>query len=323
MSDDASLPVVRPRRWPRIAALLFLLALVGGAITWLAWPKKVTATALFEVRKGADSLTEDSGVQSRGEYDYEILKKTQIALLKSNFLLTSALRDPGIASLSVFAGVRDPEEWLQDHLDLSYPENGEILAIELRGPPSQANDLRLIVDAVAEAYKKEVLSKETARKLNIRDMLERSLQNLNGEIKRKYEDYVDIAKGMGRSDSDSDSDPEMQIYMKRMDRIDEELAQLEREQSRVESGADGKDSKYVEARITQLRKSQDELMKTIQKRNERSVDLTTRKNELDQLQSIANDLAIKLEKMDIDSQIPAQIRQLQQAVLEPPQVARR
>ena len=133
-----------------------------------------------------------------GTQDYEILKKTQLALLKSKFLLTSALRDPRVSKSPVFAGVADKEEWLQDHLEVKYPQNGEILAIELRGPASQANDIRMIVDAVAGAYKKEVLGKEQARRLSSRDMLERSLQNLNAEIKRKSEDYLDIAKGMGR-----------------------------------------------------------------------------------------------------------------------------
>src|SRR5438046_571262 len=31
-------------------------------------------------------------------------------------------------------------------------------------------------------------------------MVERSLRNLNEEIKRKYEDYLDIAKGMGKDE---------------------------------------------------------------------------------------------------------------------------
>ena len=52
----------------------------------------------------------------------------------------------------MFAGVHDPEEWLQDHLEVGYPENGQILAISLSGPESQADDLSLIVDAVAGAY---------------------------------------------------------------------------------------------------------------------------------------------------------------------------
>lgn len=317
MSNDTSRPAVRRRQWPRIVGLLFLIALVGGFIFWLVKPQTATATALFEVRKASSHLLSTQPGES--DSDYEILKKTQIALLKSKFLLTSALRDPGIASLSVFAGVPDPEEWLQDHLEVTYPQNGEILSISLHGPSSKADDLIRVVDAVAQAYKSEVLGDETARKMNIHDMVERSLQNLQAEIKRKSEDYLDIAKGMGRPEGNNDF--QSQLDIKRMDRIDEELAQLERQQLRIDSGSDAKDSKYVSARLDQLRKRQNELTKEVSKRNVRSVELETRGEELKQLQQIANDMSFKLEQMDIDKQLPNRIRQVQQAVIGPQQLA--
>ena len=137
MSDDASSLRVRRRSWPRIAGLLFLVALVGGFVFWLVRPQTATATALFEVRREAPSVAGNQPEPTSGQ-DFEILKKTQLALLKSKFLLTSALRNPSVAGSPVFAGVVDKEEWLQDHLEVSYPQNGEILAIELRGPVSQA-----------------------------------------------------------------------------------------------------------------------------------------------------------------------------------------
>jgi hypothetical protein len=319
MSDDA--PALRPRRrlWPRIAGLLFLVVLVGGFIFWLVKPETATATALFEVRMDSPSILGNQTSQSGGGRDYEILKKTQVALLQSKFLLRSALRDPTIGGSPLFAGVADHEAWLQDHLEVGYPQNGEILEIKLRGSKSQANDLILMVDAIAEAYKKEVLGKEKSLQLTQRDMLELSLRNLNTDIKRKYEDYLDIAKGMGRPDGDNDV--EMQLDMKRMDRIDEELAQLEREQLRIDTGGDNKDSKFVAARMDQLHKRQSELLKTIQKRSEKSVVLTTSKSELDQLQRIADEMSTKLEKLDIDSQSPARIRQVQPATIEHGDVA--
>jgi len=291
----------------------------GGFVFWLVKPQTATATALFEVRRDVPSLAGNRSGQSGSDQDYEILKKTQLALLKSKFLLTSALRNPSIAASPVFAGVADPEEWLQDHLEVEYPENGEILAISLRGNKSQAEDLRVVVDAVADAYKREVLAKELARKMNIRDMVERSLQNLNSEIKRKYEDFLDIAKGMGKPNGENDF--QRQLDLKRMDRIDEELAQLERDKLKVEIGGNSKESKFVETRIEQLKKRQNELEKAVQNRNEKSVDLETRGEELKQLQQIANDMSFKLEQMDIDKQLPNRIRQVQQAVVEPKQVA--
>jgi capsular exopolysaccharide synthesis family protein len=56
-------------------------------------------------------------------------------------------------------------------------------------------------------------------------------------------------------------------------------------------------------------------MKDLAKRNEKSVDLETRGEELKQLQQIANDMNVKLEGLDIDNQVPAQIRPLSPATL--------
>ena len=112
------------------------------------------------------------------------------------------------------------------------------------------------------------------------------------------------------------------LDLKRMDRLDVELAQLEREQLRVDSASDGKDSKFIAARLEQVRKRQSELEKNIVKRNERSVDLETRGEELKQLQQIAKDMNVKLEQMDIDNQLPGVIRQLSPAVITNQNIAR-
>ncbi len=195
------------RRWILALGLGSVIGALAGIALWFTFPESSSATALFEVRQEEDSIVHDT--TRRSTQDFEILKKTQLALLKSKFLLTAAIRNPGIASLSILAGERDKEEWLQDHLDVGFPQNGEILAISLTGTPPE--DLVTLVNAVAEAYKKEVLGKETSRKLTIRDMLERSLQNLNGEIKRKYEDYIEIAKGMGRPTDQRDPETDLLI----------------------------------------------------------------------------------------------------------------
>src|SRR5829696_1716253 len=115
------------RRW----ILALGMGLVIGASTaialWFAFPESSSATALFEVRIKQESIMRDTNPQTT--QDYEILKKTQLALLKSKFLLTSALRDPGTAALSILAGERDKEEWLQENLQVEFPQNGEILSI--------------------------------------------------------------------------------------------------------------------------------------------------------------------------------------------------
>src|SRR3954471_14718635 len=174
MSDDAP-AVGAPRRpWRRLAALFIAVAIVSVvavAVVWFARPETVRATALFDVRPEAASLMGHQLQPPATDRSYDIFRKTQIALIKQKYVLTSALRDPAIASLSIFAGESDKEGWLHDHLEVQYPENGEILAIALRGPRSQANDLKLAVDAVTQAYKKEVLAAERQRRQGERDLL--------------------------------------------------------------------------------------------------------------------------------------------------------
>jgi hypothetical protein len=139
---------------------------------------------------------------------------------------------------------------------------------------------------------------------------------LNAQIKRKYEDYLDIAKGMNHAESGS-GDIQQQLDVKRLERIDEELMRLEGDQVKAENSGVEKDLKIAMQRIEQLRKGKAELEKTVARRAERSVDLITRKEELDQLQRIANELNSKLEILDIHAQLPSRIRQIQPAVIAP------
>src|SRR5256885_4788841 len=107
---------IRCRRWPRLAVVIILLAIFGLIVAWMVQPEGVTATALFEVRSDRPSLVGNQPAQPSRDRDFKILKNTQLALLKSKFLLTSALRNPTIGGSPVFAGVADYEAWLQDHL---------------------------------------------------------------------------------------------------------------------------------------------------------------------------------------------------------------
>jgi capsular exopolysaccharide synthesis family protein len=394
------------RRWILALGMGSVIGAGLAVALWMLFPESSSATAFFEVRIKQDSIVHDATQQST--QDFEILKKTQLAMLKTKFLLTSALRDPGIASLSILAGVRDKEGWLQENLNVEFPQNGELLSISLTGTPPE--DLEALVNAVAEAYKSEVLGTETDRKLKIHDMVERSLQSLQAEIKRKSEDYIDIAKGMNRT-TDGQRDPETDLLIRdiadtqaKIQGLTSGLFQLQTDfmvaknelsdpalfDIQAEEALKG-DQKYLywkyqldqaeiiatqtpasgkggargaspDRQLAQARRQVDEYSTTfkkkyihdlqnkpnvplqqltqrfktnfgsmqqqlamntkaletkkneLKKRNERSVDLETRSEELKQLQLIANDMNAKLESLDIEKQVPAQIRQVQQAV---------
>jgi hypothetical protein len=155
LDDLAAEPAARSLRRLRFSLLTLFIAitLIALVLAWMVQPNRVVATALFEVRNEYASIVHRERTFSKE--DFEILKKTQVALLKSKFVLSSALVNPGIASLPVLNSSDDKEGWLQDHLEIEYPRDGEILSISLRGTEAQSADLIALVDAVAGAYKKK------------------------------------------------------------------------------------------------------------------------------------------------------------------------
>src|SRR3954469_21424254 len=176
------------RRWLLALCMGTVVAASAAIALWFIFPESSSATALFEVSNEQTGIFDIS--RNRTIQDFDILKKTQLAKLKSNYVLTAAVRNPGIASLSALAGESDPVEWLQENLTVDFPQNGEILSISLSGD-ELSEDLVRLVDAVANAYKVEVIGAERQRRLATRDLLTRNLEDLNNEIKRDMNEYLD------------------------------------------------------------------------------------------------------------------------------------
>jgi hypothetical protein len=318
MPPDATYEPAPPRSKFRLRfsllALLIFVTLVCLGLAWLVQPTTVEAIALFQVSRDIPTILGDETKQSGQDGNYEIVKKSQLALLKSHYVLTAALRNPAVAALPILHGQTDSIAWLQERLEVEYPQNAEILTISLRGPEDGAQDLVRVVDAVAKAYRDEVIYEERQRRLGCRDLLARSLDKLNKEINRKLDEYIAIARELGGLE-DSSNQVLQELDMKRLDRVEIELMRLEYEQLQAATGDSTENGTALEQRIGQLRERQAALEKNLTSRAERIAELTARKHELDRLQHIADEMSIKLEKLDIEANAPDRIRQIQPAVV--------
>jgi hypothetical protein len=172
-----------------------------------------------------------------------------------------------------------------------------------------------MVDAVAKAYTDEVINERRQRALSSRDLLARSLENLNTEIKRKMEDFLDIARESGSTEGGSGRMLQ-ELGMKRLDRVEDDIARLENQRVSRSEG-DGVKSKAIEQRLAALHRRQDELEKKLTSRAERSTDLEFRQRDLEQLQRIAGEMSQRLEQMDIEASSPDRVRPVQRAVVSP------
>jgi len=198
------------RRWMLALCMGIVMGGLAAIALWFIFPESSSATALFEVEEKRETLFD---IGRDNDQNYETLKKTQLALLKSNFVLTAAIRPPSVASLSALAGRSDPVVWLQENLSCDYPQNGKLLSIALSGDELTEDQVQL-VDAVAKAYKDEVIDQARQRRLVLRDMLSRNIDTLNVEIKQKMDLYLDIARELGRPQDSTKGDAETELLLR-------------------------------------------------------------------------------------------------------------
>ncbi len=145
------------RHWPLTLSVGLLLAIAAsGAILWL-FPESSSIVAYLQV-KSKPPITANLDQQQRLSLkDFEIFQQTQLALLKSDSVLKSALSRPEISQLdTVIKKGSDPVPWLQKELRVCFPGGGEILEVRYDGKENP-EDMKKVIDSVIAAYDNAVL----------------------------------------------------------------------------------------------------------------------------------------------------------------------
>ncbi len=184
------------RRWLPATALALALASIAGILTWVFLPKGFESVAWLRVRDKSGMFGVGGG---RDNAEYEAYRKTQVQLIKSPFVLTSALRRPGISSLSTLTTEDDPVGYLMRNIQVSAPMESEVVQVRMRG--EDAKEVTQIVNAVAQAYLSDVVNKEKSERLNRRDMLERKYKENMAEVRSSLDTYNNLAKTLGTADT--------------------------------------------------------------------------------------------------------------------------
>jgi hypothetical protein len=271
------------------------------------------AVSLFRVSREPQRLLDGAPPQSDAAWD--VFCKTQIALLKSYFVLQLAVRDPEIAALPMFESADGAVDLVAQRLEVGFYPGSEILYVRMRSASeAEADQVVRIVNAVAKAYEEEVIFRDRQRQLAISDLLARSLKKLQDEITRNMEDYQEISSAGGLADSAA-GQVEQQLDIRRLERVEEQIMRLENDLVELQTGGKEGNAKFYEERIRQLSKRQQELEQRIIRRSEPSIDLTRRRRELDQLQRLADGMATKLGLREVEAAAPSRIELIQPAVI--------
>jgi polysaccharide biosynthesis transport protein len=178
-------------RW---VTVLFLGGALASTLAYAAWnliPAKYTTTSMIQVSMWDPVIYSKENQQ--GLSDFNTYLKTQADLLRSQFVLTAALRDPEVAGLPMLREQVDPIQFLIDELKIETKEGSEIIKMSLSGEDPRG--VARIVNAIQQAFFDEVIVGELKRKKERLRVLEDQIQKNQAEVKQKRKNLEQAEEG--------------------------------------------------------------------------------------------------------------------------------
>jgi polysaccharide biosynthesis transport protein len=189
------------RQWLLATGIGIVVTAVGGVGTWFAIGPVYTAEASFLISKEEPTILASQSQRLSPE-EFEILKNTQKELLVSPGVLRPVLRDnQEVKELAVIKQERDPIQWLQRKLSVSFPGRAEYMEVSLSLP--DAMDAVKIVSAVVDSYRNEVVDKQHRERQRRLDDLDRVYQDATREVRSLRSKLRNMADRYGGADPEA------------------------------------------------------------------------------------------------------------------------
>src|SRR5207302_2032800 len=109
-----------------------LLAASLGAAAWLFVPAKYTTYAMVNVLPREPVILETRAGGDR-QGDFDIILKTQAAIIQSKPIITGALGKPGIAQLAMVREQANPVEYFEQEIKPEITPGSQIIKVTLSG----------------------------------------------------------------------------------------------------------------------------------------------------------------------------------------------
>ncbi len=187
------------RRWLLALGLGVGAAGLAGAGAWgLLSPKHV---AFSQIRVAAQRHSPIAPDRSEGRHEFNTYLKSQAGAIKNRFVLNAAVNSPEVKRLNLEHKVPDVVLWLEEELKVEFQADSEWVKVSLGADDPE--DARVVVNAVTEAYKKEVVEKEeTARSDNVRQF-EQLYTKENNTLRAKVTNLKNLTQKQPSVDSEA------------------------------------------------------------------------------------------------------------------------
>jgi capsular exopolysaccharide synthesis family protein len=228
--DPIALLKALRRRWLlALSAGLFCAAVAAGAAYLVAPAAKYTARAMLHVNSVQPQVILKTREVSS---DYGAFQRTQLALIKSRFVLEAALKivQDGVYKLPAIVGRVDAIEWLDKELQVDFANGSEILRISMTGV--EAVEPMVLVNAVTQAYLDEIVDAETKKRRERYDLLKDTWNRYQESLRERRKELRRLTEQAGADDKKTLANLQ-QHELDRLGRAEEELARVQSEVKRL------------------------------------------------------------------------------------------
>jgi capsular exopolysaccharide synthesis family protein len=187
------------RRSALALGVALLAAGIAGPAAWYMVPTSYKAQARLHVAAQPPKvLFTTAETQYLGSEDYKRFQSTQQTLVKSQMVLSVALRDPVVSRFKLILNQVDPIEWLQEKLKVEFIAGSEVMEISLAG--SNPEEVAGIVNAIKKAYMDEVVNVDLKKRMERFDRLKKMKDRYGELLKKKREIMRRLAQDIGSDD---------------------------------------------------------------------------------------------------------------------------
>jgi capsular exopolysaccharide synthesis family protein len=230
-----------------------LCAVSAAAAVWFLLPP---AKRVAFVQMRLDSSLWSPIGQPREDPRFLVWRDNQIALIKNRMVLQRALNEPKVRGLALVQNTLEQVEWLEKEVKVDFPIGTEIMRINLSG--ENPDELKILVDAIAEAYLAEYHDTDRRAKRDRLDFLENRRRDVDDKLKEKIKEKEKIAGALNAGNNvvlnqiRAQNEAEKGVYTNQLMRLKAELPSLKIEKqlfSQQDRNAIIIQSAQVEARV--------------------------------------------------------------------------
>ncbi len=191
------------RRWLMALSLGTLAAGLAAMLLLFLFPLSSQIVAYLQVENEESSELFNSGKGRVNPKEFSIFQQTQLTLLKSHFVLKSALGQRNIAELPAVQKHRPDElAWLNNGLKVSFPGESKILMLKYEGEENP-EELKKVVDAVINAYKNDVVMAARVSRAETHKSMDKLHQEIQAQLKEKIDRLNTLKDEFGGAQSAS------------------------------------------------------------------------------------------------------------------------